>query len=114
MHLNLCLANIDETLKEYKEENLRIEDKWILNKLDKLVVDVTNHIEKYEIGIAATKIYDFIWSEFCDWYIEIVKPRLYSKEDEAKKEVMYTLNHVLVCSLKLLASIYAIYNREDI
>ena len=96
------LANIDETLKEYKEENLRIEDKWILNKLDKLVVDVTNHIEKYEIGIAATKIYDFIWSEFCDWYIEIVKPRLYSKEDEAKKEVMYTLNHVLVCSLKLL------------
>ena len=96
------LANIDESLRDYKEENLRIEDKWILNKLDKLASDVTNNIEKYEIGIAANKIYDFIWSEFCDWYIEIVKPRLYSKEDEAKKEAMYTLNHVLVTSLKLL------------
>ncbi len=96
------LANIDNTLKDYKEENLRVEDKWILNKLDKLVLEVTNHIERYEVGIAATKIYDFIWSEFCDWYIEIVKPRLYSKEDEGKKEAMYTLNHVLVASLKLL------------
>ena len=96
------LTNIDESLKDYKEENLRIEDKWILNKLDKLVLDVTNNIEKFEIGIAATKIYDFIWNEFCDWYIEIVKPRLYSKEDEAKKEAMFTLNYVLVSSLKLL------------
>ncbi len=96
------LANIDETLKEYKEENLRVEDKWILNKLDKLIVEVTNHIDKYEVGIAANKIYDFIWSEFCDWYIEIVKPRLYSDKDENKKEAMYTLNYVLVNSLKLL------------
>lgn len=96
------LANIDESLKDYKEEDLRIEDKWILNKLDKLVVEVTNHIEKYEIGIAATKIYDFIWSEFCDWYIEIVKPRLYSENAQSKKEVMYTLNYVLKTSLKLL------------
>lgn len=96
------LANIDESLKEYKEENLKVEDKWILNKLDKLVLEVTRHIEKYEIGIAATKIYDFIWSEFCDWYIEIVKPRLYSEEAGSKKEVMYTLNYVLMTSLKLL------------
>ncbi len=96
------LANIDESLKDCKEENLRIEDKWILNKLDKLVVEVTNHIEKYEIGIAATKIYDFVWSEFCDWYIEIVKPRLYSENAQSKKEVMYTLNYVLKTSLKLL------------
>lgn len=96
------LANIDESLKEYKKEKLKLEDKWILNKLDKLVVEVTDNIEKYEIGIAATKIYDFIWNEFCDWYIEIVKPRLYSKEDKSKKEVMYTLNHVLVTCLKLL------------
>ncbi len=96
------LANIDESLKDYQKENLHIEDKWILNKLDKLTLDVTNHIEKYEVGIAATKIYDFIWSEFCDWYIEMVKPRLYSDEDLGKKEVMYTLNYVLVNSLKLL------------
>ena len=96
------LSNIDETLKEYKKENLSIEDKWILNKLDKLTVEVSNHIEKYEIGIAATKIYDFIWSEFCDWYIEIVKPRLYNENSKNKKEAMYVLNHILVTSLKLL------------
>ena len=96
------LSNIDETLKEYKEENLQIEDKWILNKLDKLIVEVTNHIEKYEVGIAATKIYDFIWNEFCDWYIEIVKPRLYNEKSDSKKEAMYTLNYTLVNSLKLL------------
>ena len=96
------LLNIDESLKEYNKENLQIEDKWIINKLDKLVVEVTNHIEKYEVGIAATKIYDFIWSEFCDWYIEIVKPRLYNNESSSKKEAMYTLNYILVNSLKLL------------
>ena len=96
------LANIDETLKNHNEENLQVEDKWILNKLDRLVVDVTNHIEKYEVGIAATKIYDFIWNEFCDWYIEIVKPRLYNENCKTKKEAMYTLNYVLVTSLKLL------------
>ena len=96
------LANIDETLKDYKEEKLCIEDKWILNKLDKLASDVSNHIEKYEVGIAATKIYDFIWSEFCDWYIEMVKPRLYNENSNTKKEAMYTLNYVLVNSLKLL------------
>lgn len=96
------LANIDETLKEYNEEKLTTEDKWILNKLDKLVFDVSNHIDKYEVGIAATKIYDFIWSEFCDWYIEMVKSRLYDTECDTKKEAMYTLNYVLVNSLKLL------------
>ena len=96
------LLNIDESLKEYNKENLQIEDKWIINKLDKLVVEVTNHIEKYEVGIAATKIYDFIWSEFCDWYIEIVKPRLYNNESSSKKEAMHTLNYILVNSLKLL------------
>jgi len=96
------LSNIDDSLKDYEEGKLCIEDKWILNKLDKLVVEVSNHIEKYEVGIAATKIYDFIWSEFCDWYIEMVKPRLYNENCETKKEAMYTLNHVLVASLKLL------------
>lgn len=96
------LANIDNSLKDYKEENLCIEDKWILNKLDKLSVDVTNHIDKYEVGIAATKIYTFLWNEFCDWYIEMVKSRLYDENCITKKEAMYTLNYVLVNSLKLL------------
>ena len=65
--------------KEYNKELLKLEDKWILNKLDKLINDVTNNINNYELGIALDNIYSFIWNEFCDWYIEIVKPRLYNK-----------------------------------
>lgn len=79
------ISNTDkEALKNYNKEELRIEDKWLLNKLDKLVAEVTNHIEKYEVGIAATKIYDFIWSEYCDWYIEMCKPRLYEESNKTK------------------------------
>ena len=51
-------------------------DKWILSKMNRLTKDVTENIDKYELGIAVSKIYDFIWEEFCDWYIEMVKPRL--------------------------------------
>ena len=96
------ISNIDETLKNYDENKLQIEDKWIINKLDKLAVSVSNSIEKYDLGIAANKIYDFIWNEFCDWYIEIVKPRLYDENCDSKKEAMYTLNYILVNSMKLL------------
>lgn len=96
------ISNINTDLKECDKTKLTIEDKWIINKLNKLVKDVTYHIEKYDIGIAPNKIYDFIWNEFCDWYIEIVKPRLYEQNCKTKKEAMYTLNHVLVTSLKLL------------
>ena len=97
------LANTDKkALENYKEEELKIEDKWILNKLDKLVKEVTNHIEKYEVGISATKIYDFIWSEYCDWYIEMCKPRLYDEKSESKNTAIYVLNYVLVTVLKLL------------
>ncbi|MGN1299440.1 MAG: valine--tRNA ligase [Candidatus Scatovivens sp.] len=96
------ISNINESLKEYDESKLQIEDKWIINKLDKLVISVSNNIDNYDVGIAANKIYDFIWNEFCDWYIEIVKPRLYNENCDTKKEAMYTLNHVLVNSLKLL------------
>lgn len=97
------LANIDEkTIQNYKEENLKLEDKWLLNKLDKLIIEVTKHIEKYEVGIAANKIYDFIWSEYCDWYIEMSKPRLYNQESKTKAEAMYVLKHGLITFLKLL------------
>ena len=65
--------------KEYNKDSLAIEDKWILNKLDKLVFEVTTNIENYDLGIALDKIYNFIWNEFCDWYIEMVKSRLYSE-----------------------------------
>ena len=77
-------------------------DKWILSKMNRLTKDVTENIDKYELGIAVSKIYDFIWEEFCDWYIEMVKPRLYNEEDTTKAAALYTLKTVLVDALKLL------------
>ena len=91
-----------EKNKAYDSKYFRVEDKWILNKLDKLVVDVTKNIENYDIGIALDKIYNFIWNEFCDWYIEMAKPRIYSDNEETKVAVTDVLNHVLASSLKLL------------
>lgn len=77
-------------------------DKWILSKANTLSKDVTDNLDKYEIGVAAAKLYDFIWEEFCDWYIEMVKPRLYNESDNTKKAALYTLKEVLTISLKLL------------
>ena len=84
------------------DKNLRIEDKWILNKLNKLVKEVTKNIDNYDLGVALDKVYSFIWNEFCDWYIEMVKPRLYSENVEEKVKVSYVLNYVFSTSLKLL------------
>ena len=83
-------------------EKLRIEDKWLLNKFDKLVAEVTRNLENYDLGVALDKIYSFIWNEFCDWYIEMVKPRMYSEDTETKVVVSYVLNYVFSESLKLL------------
>ncbi len=91
-----------EKEKAYNPELLRIEDKWILNKLDKLVVDVSKNLDNYDLGIALDKIYSFIWNEFCDWYIEMVKPRIYSEDENTKVAVTDVLNHVFASSLKLL------------
>lgn len=77
-------------------------DKWILAKCSRLVKDVTALMESFDLGIAVQKIYDFIWEEFCDWYIEMVKPRLYNEEDDTKAAALYTLEIVLVDALKLL------------
>ena len=88
--------------KEYNKDSLAIEDKWILNKLDKLVFEVTTNIENYDLGIALDKIYNFIWNDFCDWYIEMVKPRIYSDNYEIKTNVCYILNYVFGTALKLL------------
>ena len=88
--------------KIYNKDLLTIEDKWILNKLDKLVFEVTTNIENYDLGIALDKIYNFIWNEFCDWYIEMVKPRIYSDNKETKTNVCYILNYVFGIALKLL------------
>ena len=88
--------------KKYNPDLLKIEDKWILNKFDKLVVDVSKNIENYDLGIALDKIYSFIWNEFCDWYIEMVKPRIYSDDENVKVAVSDILNHIFSSSLKLL------------
>ncbi len=85
-----------------KPESFTDADKWILSKANKVAKDVTDNMDKYEIGIAADKIYNFIWEEFCDWYIEMVKPRLYNDEDETKYAALWTLQKVLIDSLKLL------------
>ena len=77
-------------------------DKWILSKVNTLAQDVTANMDKFELGIAVQKLYDFIWEEFCDWYIEMVKPRLYNEEDQTKAAALWTLKTVLTNALKLL------------
>jgi len=78
-------------------------DKWILSKLNTLVKEATDNMEHFELGIAVQKVYDFIWDEFCDWYIEMVKPRLYNSDDaKSQSAALYTLKAVLIDALKLL------------
>lgn len=100
------LMNIDESIvEEYKDtaKNYRNSaDKWILSKFNTVVKEVTDNLEKFEIGIAAGKVNDFIWSELCDWYIELVKPRLYGEDRATKAAVYNTIMYVLEGSLKLL------------
>ena len=83
-------------------DNLTAADKWILSRMNKVVAEVTENMEKYELGIAVSKLQDFIWDEFCDWYIEMVKPRLYNDEDTTKDAAVWTLKTVLVDALKML------------
>ncbi|MDE7060224.1 MAG: class I tRNA ligase family protein, partial [Lachnospiraceae bacterium] len=87
---------------EVEEGTLKQEDRWILSKANALVRDVTDNLERFEMGIAADKIYDFIWEEFCDWYIEMVKPRLYGEDGATKTAAIWTLREVLTIALKLL------------
>ena len=81
---------------------LTIADKWILSKVNALAKEVTDNLDRYELGIAFQKVYDFVWEEFCDWYIEMVKPRLWNDEDETHTAAVWTLKTVLIQSLKLL------------
>lgn len=89
-------------IRQASLEDLTDADRWIIAKVNDLVREVTENLEKYELGIAAGKLYDFIWEEFCDWYIEMVKPRLYGENDETREAALYTLKTVLITSLKLL------------
>ena len=82
---------------------IQAEDKWILSRLNDTVQAVTDNMDKYELGIAVQKIYDFMWDEFCDWYIEMVKPRLYKTDDrDSRMAALWTLQKVLITGLKLL------------
>ncbi len=81
---------------------LTMADKWILSRVNTLIRDVTYNLDKYELGIALQKVYDFVWEEFCDWYIEMVKPRLWKDDDETHTAAVWTLKTVLIQSLKLL------------
>ena len=94
-----------EASYEEVKDSLYPVDKWILSKLNTLVGEVTDNMDSFELGIAVQKVYDFIWDEFCDWYIEMVKPRLYSSgagEEEGKRAALWTLQNVLAAALKLL------------
>ncbi len=97
--MNMEKAQIPETMNL---EQLTSADKWILSKVNTLAKDVTANMDKFELGIAVQKLYDFIWEEFCDWYIEMVKPRLYQEEDQTKAAALWTLRTVLANALKLL------------
>ena len=77
-------------------------DRWILSKVNSLAKEVTANMDNFDLGIAVQKIYDFIWEEFCDWYIEMVKPRLWNDDDATKGAALWTLKHVLINALKML------------
>lgn len=96
MNLELSENSLPET------DSLCLEDKWILDRYNSVIKEVTDNIDKYELGIAVQKLYDFIWDEFCDWYIELVKPRLYDKECQSRMAAQKTLCYVLSNTLCLL------------
>ena len=94
--------NYIEDLDIDKPEMLMPEDKWILTKLSNTIKNVEQNMDNFEIGIAVQLVYDFIWNDICDWYIEMIKPRLYDKENKSYKTAIWTLNHVLISAAKML------------
>lgn len=92
----------DETFDDVNIDNFTLSDRWILSRANTIIRDVTENLEKFELGIGLQKIYEFIWEEFCDWYIELVKPRLFDREAKGRIEALYVLNEVLKISMKLL------------
>ncbi len=97
------LMNLDITENKLPcASELQLEDKWILSKYNTVVKEVTENLDKFELGVAVSKLYDFIWDNFCDWYIELVKPRLFDKENPTAKTAQYVLTYVLSNTMKLL------------
>ncbi|MBR6958841.1 MAG: valine--tRNA ligase, partial [Clostridiales bacterium] len=102
--MRFVIMNMEDDIDLSKADPSKytIEDKWILTNLHNLVVEATNNIDNYDFGVALAKIVDFIWENFCDWYIEISKSRLFDKECETRTEALYLLNYVLGTAVKLL------------
>ena len=100
--MNMEQMGEDGKTSSVPESSLTDADKWIIASANDVVKEVTENLEKYELGVAAQKVYDFIWEELCDWYIEMVKPRLYGSDAESKKAAIVTLKNVLTDALKLL------------
>ena len=96
------LMNLGEDFKPQLPKELEIADKWVLSKLNTLIAEVTDNMERYELGIAVQKIYDFIWDTYCDWYIELTKARLYSEDAQRKDTALQVLVYVLDQTLRLL------------
>ncbi len=94
--------NVEDNVKNIDEVELQIEDKWIISSLNNVINEVSTNLNKYEIGIAAEKIYDFTWNVFCDWYIELVKPRLYGDDAKLKESAISVLIYTLTNVIKLL------------
>ncbi|MBR3994448.1 MAG: valine--tRNA ligase [Clostridia bacterium] len=96
------LLNLDDDTKAEIPEKLELEDKWILSLYNDAVKGITENLDNFELGVAAKKLYDFIWDYFCDWYIELVKPRLFEKGTDSNKRAQSVLAYVLSNTLKLL------------
>ena len=98
------LLNFDEEpdFSKVDPAKFTMADKWILSACNNLVKEVTENLEKFELGVALSKVYDFVWDNYCDWYIEIVKPRLFDAENPTRLEAQFVLNEVLVKCMKLL------------
>ncbi|MBE6623134.1 MAG: valine--tRNA ligase [Ruminococcaceae bacterium] len=107
------LLNLDDDTKAEIPEKLELEDKWILSHLNTTIKEMTSNLDKFELGVAAKKLYDFIWDYFCDWYIELVKPRLFAKGTETNKTAQQVITYVLSNTLKLLHP-YMPYISEEI
>ncbi|CDI50491.1 valine--tRNA ligase [Clostridium tetani] len=108
------MMNLDKNLMEkYKDcKDYNIADKWILSRLNEVIKEVTDNVEKFELGMASQKVYDFMWSEFCDWYIELSKPVLYGEDEKAKGVTFNVLFNVLTSGLKLLHPIMPFITEE--
>ena len=103
-----------EKVEELEEPNkFMVEDKWILTKLSEIVENVTKNIENHDVGVALENLYTFIWQDFCDWYIEMVKPRLYDETSESHSSAIWTLNYTLKAAITLLHP-YMPYVTEEI